>query len=266
MSSKNKTINKPTDRPTDKPTLKTKVRQIRSRTAGTTINKKIPNFPMQKIKSIISKEDAREIRQLVKNFFENKILDKIKNCPRPVIQKHGDFVERNLGRFEITPTPLLKKQIWKRLLKNDTFVKINGETKDFLKKHHNSCKEELCLLPVQPNTKSGTWHRDIFVRSKKDFSMAPFYITQIIYLDDKAGTKFCIGSQNNLSDDHQLYDKKEFKATSLSSILFDGRMLHKGMGNNTNQTRYAIYISYYISSYVDKESIKKPVLNKEKLC
>jgi hypothetical protein len=42
-------------------------------------------------------------------------------------------------------------------------------------------------------------------------------------------------------------------------------MLHKGMGNNTNQTRYAIYISYYMSSYVDKESIKKPVLNKEKL-
>ena len=78
--------------------------------------KRIANFPMQKIKSIISKEDAGEIRQLLKTFFENKILDKIKDCPRPIVQKYGDFVERNLGRFEITPTPLLKKQIWPKVL------------------------------------------------------------------------------------------------------------------------------------------------------
>jgi hypothetical protein len=247
---------------------KTKKRNIpiKPTTNRGTIKRRHPSFPMRKINHILSKESAEEILQMIKTFFEKEVLSKIEDCPRPIVKKHGDFVERKRGRFEITPPPALEKKIWKQLLKNETFVKINQETKDFITSHHNRCIEELCILPVEPGTKSGSWHRDIFVDSQKDFAKDPFYITQIIYLDDKANTEFCIDSQNHSNNNPQLYTKKRVKAEPLSSILFDGRTLHKGLENNAQQTRYAIYVAYYDSSYVDKESIKDKILHKDKLC
>jgi hypothetical protein len=52
------------------------------------------------------------------------------------------------------------------------------------------------------------------------------------------------------------------KSNPLSSVIFDGRTLHKGLENNTKETRYAIYISYHTPSYIDKESILEHVLHK----
>jgi hypothetical protein len=226
----------------------------------------LPAFPMHKINHVIAKESAEELLKMIRTFFEKEVLHKIKDCPRPIIQKYGDFVERKRGRFEITPPPALEKRIWKELLKNETFANINRETKEYITSRYDGCIEELCILPVEPGTKSGSWHRDIFVHSKKDFDVEPFYITQIIYLDDKANTEFCIDSQNNHNNNPQLYAKKRVKASPLSSIIFDGRTLHKGLENNAQKTRYAIYISYYKSSYIDKESIKNTVLHKKKIC
>ncbi len=38
-------------------------------------------------------------------------------------------------------------------------------------------------------------------------------------------------------------------------ILFDGRIIHRGLKNKSNDTRFAIYICYYKKSYYDEESI-----------
>lgn len=223
-------------------------------------------FPIRKIDNLISKETAEELKKEIRSFFETEIQKKIEDCPRPIKPKYSDFLERKRGRFEITPPPPLETTIWKLLLENPAFSKINKEVKDKITQNGNDCREDLCILPVEPNTKEGGWHRDVFIDSVKDFEKYPYYITQIIYLDDKANTEFCLNSQNNNHNDPSIYAKKNIRASPQSSILFDGRTLHKGMKNNTNETRYAIYISYYDSSYVDKETLNPPVLHKEKIC
>jgi ectoine hydroxylase-related dioxygenase (phytanoyl-CoA dioxygenase family) len=117
------------------------------------------------------------------------------------------------------------------------------------------------ILPVEPNTKSGNWHRDIFVTHKHDFRKPPFYITQLIYLDDNADTLFCLHSENNPDNNPKKYVIKRIKSHPGSSVVFDGRMLHKGLENNGEKTRYAIYIVCYADSYVDKEAKLETVLD-----
>jgi hypothetical protein len=70
-------------------------------------------FTMKKIKNVISSESKDEIKKMIIQLFEIDIQKKIKNCPRPMVEKYGDFLERKKGRFEITPPPLLEKKIWK---------------------------------------------------------------------------------------------------------------------------------------------------------
>jgi len=235
---------------------------------NTTRKRKRNLFPIKKINNIVSKEHAHKLKKMLSHFFEKEILSKIDQCPRPIKKKYGDFLERSKGRFEITPPPCLENKIWNLLIENASFVKLRNDLKAIIvnNTNHTQCIEELCILPVEPNTKSGNWHRDIFIKSKTDFDKEPYYITQIIYLDDKANTKFCINSQNNSNKNVNLYSKKLIKAAPLSSVVFDGRTLHKGLENNSKETRYAIYISYYDSNYVDKESIQKKILHKDQLC
>lgn len=251
--------------------MKTKTKKTKTKTKTNVTRKKLSRFifPIKKIDHMICKEDAKELKNQLVQFFEEEIKNKIRNCPRPIKPKFGDFLERKKGRFEITPPPLLEKKIWKILLKNQKFIKINKEINDFIIKNDktgSTCIQELCILPVEPGTTNGKWHRDIFVRSRNDFEREPFYMTQLIYLDDKSDTEFCVDSQNNYHNNPYLYVKKTYRAKPFSSVIFDGRTLHKGLSNDTKETRYAIYISYYISTYVDKDTIKENVLHKKSIC
>jgi len=58
------------------------------------------------------------------------------------------------------------------------------------------------------------------------------------------------------------YKKKRVSADIGSSVVFDGRMLHQGLENNTDETRYAIYIVCYADSYRDEEATLGTVLDK----
>jgi ectoine hydroxylase-related dioxygenase (phytanoyl-CoA dioxygenase family) len=111
----------------------------------------------------------------------------------------------------------------------------------------------MCLLPVEPGIINGEFHRDIFVKSNDDFTNMPFYITHIIYLDNISSTEFCIGSQNNQDNNPDIYKKYIVQSEYGKMVLFDGRIIHRGLENKSNTTRYAIYISYYKKSYTDEE-------------
>ena len=200
------------------------------------------------IPNIITPESRVEIYSYIKPFFEHEILDKI--TFRPMQEKYGDLVERSKGRFEIIPPKYLEHKIWEILLQNEPFVKINQELRQQIGISH--CVQELGILPVEANTPAGSWHRDVFL---EDFARSPYYITQIIYLDDKSNTELCVDSHQNSNSDPDYYCKKRFCSKSASSLIFDGRTLHRGLANYTDQTRYAIYISYYEQYYVDLESI-----------
>jgi ectoine hydroxylase-related dioxygenase (phytanoyl-CoA dioxygenase family) len=53
----------------------------------------------------------------------------------------------------------------------------------------------------------------------------------------------------------QIYTQNIFQNQKVELILFDGRIIHRGLSNKSTMTRYAIYISYYKKSYIDEESI-----------
>jgi len=211
-------------------------------------------FQRKIIPHIISIKNAFLLKTIINDFFEKKIKKKIEKYPRPFPEKYNNFLERKRGRFEITPPPFLLKKIWNLLLENKSFVKQRNEIKTIILENANGYKEELGILPVEPHSTSGDWHRDIFITGKKDFVKPPFYITQLIYLDDKADTAFCLHSETNPNNNPKKYVKKNVSANTGTSIVFDGRTLHKGLENNTDETRYAIYIVYFTDSYVDKES------------
>lgn len=206
------------------------------------------------VNDIIKKKDSIKLNSLISHFFTKEILPTVTKCKRPIEMKYNDFVERSKGRFEITPSKKLKKQIIQILNNNTKFKILNEKLKNTIKHFWNGVTEEICILPLEPNTEDGNWHRDIFVKSKNDFDKNVFYITQLIYLDDKADTEFCINSQNNDNNNDKIYKKKYIQSQKCSSIFFDGRTIHRGLKNDSNDIRYAIYISYYKKQYVDNET------------
>ena len=208
------------------------------------------------VKDIITLEQSASLHNIIHSFFENIFLPKIKNMKRP-IEKYRNVIERKLGRFELN-TISIESSIWDILRSNPFFSIINklikeNIEKNFVKEDNIYCIEELGILPIEPNTETGYWHRDVFLQDKTDFIKKPFYITQIIYLDNKANTEFCIKSRNDSNNNFTKYHREVIEADSCSSVVFDGRHLHRGLANESNSIRYAIYISYYVSSYNIRE-------------
>lgn len=228
------------------------------------------------IKNIVNENQAQMLKNIVKEFFENDFLKKISNLSRPLEKKYNDVIERKLGRFEIIPPDNILFSIWNILRINPLFVSINQKIKmeienlssefnqtnqlpaSMYSKKNNPCSkyciEELGILPIEPHTEDGYWHRDV-VTSERDnvFESKPYYITQIIYLDNLANTEFCVKSNKNRNNNFIKYDKKIICSDLCSSVVFDGRHLHRGLANRSNETRYAIYISYYDSYYKRRE-------------
>lgn len=208
------------------------------------------------VESSFNKFDLETLHCLVKNYFEKDFLSKITNFTRPLSKSYGDVVERKLGRFELIPPKHIYNQVLSILSRSNTFNLYNQLAKNEIKRlNGEDVVEEMCLLPVEPGVADGEYHRDIFVKSSSDFSNKPFYITHLIYLDNISSTEFCLGSQNNPDNNPDLYSKLIVQAEYGKMALFDGRIIHKGLGNKSKTTRYAIYIAYYKKSYIDEESI-----------
>jgi len=217
------------------------------------------------VNDIIKKKDSIKLNSLISQFFTEEILPTVTKCKRPIKIKYNDFVERSRGRFEITPSKKLKKQIIQILNNNIKFRILNEKLKNTIKHFWSDVTEEICILPLEPNTKDGKWHRDIFVKSKNDFDKNVFYITQLIYLDDISDTEFCLNSQNNINNNDEIYEKKYIQSQKCSSIFFDGRTIHRGLKNESDNIRYAIYISYYKKKYIDNETQLDKKFNKNHL-
>ena len=220
------------------------------------------------VQDIITKEQAISIKGILHDFFQNTFLPKISNLSRPLDKKYGNFIERHLGRFEIIPPDDIVNSIWNILFngfveENNVFGKVNQIIQSEIQYNNplsEKCIKELGILPIEPHTKNGYWHRDVYFREPSYYQRKPFYITQVIYLDNLANTEFCINSRHNSNNNYTKYDKKVICAQPLSSVIFDGRHLHRGLANLTDETRYALYISYYDSSYVDREHLADPFL------
>lgn len=202
----------------------------------------------------LTPESSILLSDLCKHYFESEFLPKIAPLSRPLDQKYGDVIERHPGRFEINPPKSVVDSLWLVLRQCPVFEKANRLIRDEIQNFDaDNCIEEIGILPVEPHTPPGYWHRDVFSRHESDFQKKPFYYTQLIYLDNKANTEFCVHSSRCRNNNYTKYDRKIVAALPRSSVVFDGRFLHRGLANTSDETRYALYISYYVSSYQDRE-------------
>lgn len=205
--------------------------------------------------NVINGESGAKILASLEHFFKTSILKKIAGVERPLQQKYRNFLERSLGRFECYFDKTLEQQIMVHLLLNPQFKDIHNYCIDRIKKHNDGCIEDICFIPVEANTPDGVWHRDTIIENEiADFERPPYYIGHIIYFDDLANTEFCLNSEHNSNNNADIYEKRMINAETYSSVYFDGRTLHRGLKNNSANTRYAIYISYIASSYSVKET------------
>jgi hypothetical protein len=218
---------------------------------------------------IISDKIITNIRKIVDHFFTTKILQKIEGIERPIKEVYSDLVERKHGRFEIIPSLDIQKNILEQLRQSFNFDLLREKCIRTLQPNYgvgsdnnsgvDKIREELCILAIEPNSEMGDWHRDVYIYTENDYTKDTYYITQIIYLDDVSGTEFCEYSEgytkNTFSDsDLEKYRKKTIQSYYGSSILFDGRNIHRGLENNTSSMRYALYVAYSKIGYIDKES------------
>jgi hypothetical protein len=205
--------------------------------------------------NVINEETGAEILASLEDFFKTSILKKIAGYERPLVQKYRNFLERSLGRFECYFDKTLEQQIMDYLLLNPQFKDIHNYCIDCIKKHNDGCIEDICFIPVEANTPDGVWHRDTIIENEiADFERPLYYIGHLIYFDNLANTEFCLNSEHNSNNNADIYEKRMINAETYSSVYFDGRILHRGLKNNSAYTRYAIYISYITTSYSVKET------------
>jgi hypothetical protein len=205
--------------------------------------------------NVINEETGAEILASLEDFFKTSILKKIAGYERPLVQKYRNFLERSLGRFECYFDKTLEQQIMDYLLLNPQFKDIHNYCIDCIKKHNDGCIEDICFIPVEANTPDGVWHRDTIIENEiADFERPLYYIGHLIYFDNLANTEFCLNSEHNSNNNADIYEKRMINAETYSSVYFDGRILHRGLKNNSAYTRYAIYISYIATSYSVKET------------
>jgi len=106
-------------------------------------------------------------------------------------------------------------------------------------------------LPVKGNEEAaGDWHRDTvpLFDPDVDYNIPPWFYTTLIPLQDltlqNGATLFIPGSHKCSYEDAKNFPKIQFEAKVGSVILFDGRILHKGMPNATTTTRTVLYTVY----------------------
>jgi hypothetical protein len=205
--------------------------------------------------NVINEESGAKILASLEHYFKTSILKKIDGYERPLQQKYRNFLERSLGRFECYFDKTLEQQIMDYLLLNPQFKDIHNYCIERIKKHNDGCIEDICFIPVEANTPDGVWHRDTIIENEiADFERPLYYIGHLIYFDNLANTEFCLNSEHNSNNNADIYEKRMINAQTYSSVYFDGRILHRGLKNNSSNTRYAIYISYTASSYSVKET------------
>jgi len=107
----------------------------------------------------------------------------------------------------------------------------------------------------------GGWHRDpgsLFGNEKLDLEIPDFYMTMLVPLDatgaDNGATEFILGSHKMTVEECINAEELRFgmaRAEPGSVVLFNGKTLHRGRANYTDNTRAVLYVSNYKTWYND---------------
>jgi len=131
-----------------------------------------------------------------------------------------------------------------------------------------TCKS-IGILPVYQDKQNGQWHRDVIPLWENKFDKniigidkfnitnPDFYYNLIIPLDDielnNGGTEFILGSHKLSIDNIHDCSRCICTCSKNNAILFNGKILHRGTANYTNNIRDAIYIIYCADWYNEEK-------------
>lgn len=205
-------------------------------------------------KEIFDDKTIQTISNEVKNIRE-VVMARISQMDRP-LKTYSDIAERELGRldyrcgftnaiFTEIATPVI--QLVKQLSPQIDFRYYWG------------------AIPALGGSGPTPMHRDVYPvlnvtegnnLDKLDINLPPYYFTVLIPLveitHENGPTQFIKGSHRKLIVD---IDKEEIYAPLLKPgdlVIFDGRTMHRGSANHTNQERVVAYITFVANWYHDQ--------------
>jgi ectoine hydroxylase-related dioxygenase (phytanoyl-CoA dioxygenase family) len=136
----------------------------------------------------------------------------------------------------------------RRLLHNRRIINI---TNKLLKSDYISYAGS---LPSIPNSKDGSWHRDVyslFDDEELETTLPVFYITVLIPLVDidasNGATEFIVGSHRGGKSGKRIV----VQVGSGSAIVCNGMVYHRGRANKSDKERHMLYIVYCKKWYND---------------
>lgn len=195
-------------------------------------------------------DEVQRVRQI--------IMPQVALMKRP-LKTHSDIAERQLGRFDYRCgfTAPIFNQIAQPVV---TIVKALSPTIDF--------RFYWGAIPSLSGSGPTDMHRDVYPilntmagndLDQLDISIPPYYFTVLIPLititPENGPTQFIKGSHKRpIVDD----TREKIYAPLLSPgdmVIFDGRTLHRGSANNSDQERLVAYITFVANWYHDQTFI-----------
>jgi len=113
-------------------------------------------------------------------------------------------------------------------------------------------------VPSRGKSGQGFWHRDtysLFDNEELDVTLPPFYFTMLVPFKDVTEelgpTQFLLGSHRLANVDADEGPHLVGLAKAGDAVIFDGRMLHRGLANPSENIRELMYMVYHKKWYRD---------------
>lgn len=189
------------------------------------------------------------------NAIRAMVMKKISLMQRP-IKKYSDIVERELGRLDYRCgfTSPIFDEIATIIIQ---LIKLISPCIDF--------RYYWGAIPSLAGAGPTSLHRDIYSivnttqgenLDQLDVNLPPYYLTVLMPLvkitEENGPTQFIKGSHLKLIVDEHNKERYTPLPAPGDILIFDGRILHRGLANQSNQERIIAYMTFVANWYHDQ--------------
>jgi len=124
-------------------------------------------------------------------------------------------------------------------------------------------------VPADKKSVVGSWHRDTWYlfEEKLDLTLPPFYLTIFVPLvplnRSNGATEFILGSHKRTYQENQENEGEHatFDTEAGDVIIIDGRIIHRGGANLSDEPRPILYTVYHKLWYHEYQSVPQNLYN-----
>jgi len=205
-------------------------------------------------KNKISKDHLQIITDEIA-IIRRIVMDKIDGMARP-IKTYSDIAERQLGRFDYRcgfTSPIFREIA-------EPIIKLTKELSPFIDFRHY-----WGAIPSQPGAGPTDIHRDVYPLLNitegqnldlLDIKLPPYYFTVLMPIveitKENGPTQFLKGSHLLPVVDESTAEIYSPLLSPGDFVIFDGRTMHRGSANNSQQERLVAYITFVANWYHDQ--------------